>query len=64
MGELTIQTLIDSGADVAVGMVSGAGEFIGGLYSANPIGQFIVVSGIAGCIIGVAKSLFLRKKHI
>ena len=64
MNELTLTTLIESGATVATSMVSGAAEFIGGLYSANAIGQFIVVAGIAGCVIGVGKSLFLRKKHI
>lgn len=64
MDALTLESLIESGATVATKMVSGGANFIGALYSANPIGQFIVVAGIASTVIGVGTKLFLRKKNV
>ena len=64
MDTLTLQTLIGAGTTVAVEMVKAGADFIGALYSANAIGQLIVVSGIAGTVIAVGKGLFLAKKRL
>lgn len=64
MNEMTLTTLIQGGATVATELVKGGASFIAELYSANPIGQFIVVAGIASTVIGVGRSLFLRRKHV
>lgn len=64
MAELNLTGLIESGTSVATAMVAGAADFIEGLYTANPIGQFIVVAGIASAVIAVGKSLFLKRKHV
>ena len=64
MAEMTLATLIQSGATAATELVKGGASFITELYSANPIGQFIVVAGIASTVIGIGSKLFLRRKHV
>lgn len=64
MAEMTLATLIQSGATVATEFVKGGASFITELYAANPIGQFIVVAGIASTVIGIGSKLFLRRKHV
>lgn len=64
MGEMTLATLIQDGASAATELVKGGASFVAGLYSANPIGQFIVVAGIASTVIAVGSKLFLRRKHV
>lgn len=64
MSEMTLATLIQGGATAATELVKGGASFVAELYSANPIGQFIVVAGIASTVIGVGRSLFLKRKHV
>lgn len=64
MGEITLATLIQDGASTATELVKGGASFVAGLYSANPIGQFIVVAGIASTVIAVGTKLFLKRKHV
>lgn len=56
--------LITAAGEVVSGMGTGAADFIGSLYSANSIGQLIVLMGTAGAIVAFGKGLFLRRTRL
>lgn len=63
MAELTIAGIFTGVGSVVTGVVQGGLSYLDAMW-ANPFGQIAILTGLAGTVIGVGKSLFTRKRHI
>lgn len=61
METLTVATFFETVSGTVTGLVTSAGSFVGTLYSTNVIGAIIVTLGMATLVIGLGRSIFLRK---
>lgn len=61
--ELTIGGIFEAAGETMTGFVKMTADFFTALWS-NPMGQIVITIGLVGGAIGLARSLYLRKKHV
>ena len=60
---VTSGDIFTEAGNTMTGMVTMTGNFFSSLWD-NPMGKIIITLGLVGGAIGLAKSLYLRKKHV
>ena len=60
---ITIGGIFEAAGEVMTGFVTMTADFFTSLW-ANPMGQIVITIGLVGGAIGLARSLYLRKKHV
>ena len=60
---VTIGSIFEAAGEVMTGFVTMSANFFTALWS-NPMGQIVITTGLVGGAIGLARSLYLRRKNV
>lgn len=60
---ITVGGIFEAAGETMTGFVEMTADFFTALWS-NPMGQIVITIGLVSGAIGLARSLYLRRKHV